>query len=88
MINLFDRVEVSEKNLEEILQFANFLKMNPIIEGCKKILEKKMDSSNCISTWKLAQSENLKNIAFEYARQNYEKVFFSIHLIFYFFNRD
>lgn len=65
--------------------------MTPIIEGGVKILEKKMDPSNCISTWKLTRSgnlENLKNIAFEYARQNFENVlFFSINLKFPFFNR-
>ena len=56
-----------------------FLKMTPITEGCVELLEKKMDSSNCILTWKLAQSENfenLKNIAIKYAKQNYEKVFY------------
>ena len=77
---------MSEKYLNEIIMMADLLKMTPITEGCVKELKNRMDPSNCISTWILANNcknctskayENLKSIAFEYARQNYEMVFSS-----------
>ena len=58
---------------------ATLLKMAPIAEGCAKIIEKKMDPSNCIWAWRLDKSEyyeNLTNISFECIKKNYEKVFF------------
>ena len=55
---------------------ATFLKMTPIVEGCEKILEENMDSSNCVLAWKLAHSKRFKNNILEYIRQNYEKVIF------------
>ena len=88
-INLFNILGVSQRNLRKIMLSAKAFKITPIIEGCEIILGKKIDSENCISTWKWAQSEyfeNLRNTAFEYARQNYEKVFyFLIHLKFFVF---
>lgn len=59
---------------------AKFLKMTSFHKYCEKVLVEKMDSSNCISTWKFAENqsedfENLRDTAFEYIRQNFEKVF-------------
>ena len=71
--------ELSKINLDKIMKLAIFLKITPIVEGCEKIFGETIDSSNSISTWKSAKSENLdnlRNIAFEYSRQNYEEVFF------------
>lgn len=77
-VNLLNFLGIPDKNTFEIMRLANFLKMTPITEGCEEILKKKMDFSNCIPTWKFAKREhfeNLRSISFEYARQNYEKVF-------------
>ena len=82
-IHSFNHLGVSEKNVREIMSAATFLKITPIIEGCEKILEENMDSSNSISAWKLAQSKHFKNNTLEYIRQNFEKVKF---FFFFFLN--
>ena len=85
-IHSFNHLGVSEKNVREIMSAATFLKITPIIKGCEKILEENMDSSNCISAWKLAQSKHFKNNTLEYIRQNFEKVKKKFQFVWYCFS--
>lgn len=91
-IHLLNLLGWSMKNIYAIMRLAKFLKMTPTIEICEEELKKKIDFLNCISTWRLAKSEKLENwtnFAFEYARQNFEKVFSShFHLKFSFFSHN
>lgn len=84
-IHLFNYLGVSENNFYETMSSANFFKISSIVESCSEILEEEIDSSNCISIWRFAKSEQYENLsirAFEYIRENYEEVFPFQYIIF------